>query len=398
MTTCHALWMLLMTFTINNSSLSHWDDQEIASFFTFLKKNVLNIDEAFNEDEFLFIDVSKSNELVPAFNDEGFEIGNEDITNRLTLGKVLTQLNRVNVHKMILCDILFESPSSSDSSFKPIIESTPRLLVSSYHKNDTLIAPLFNVKYSSSDYESQGSFFKSEVFIKGDQSTPQMILERDGEAKSEYILGGFYSYNDDFYFNKYVLDFRIRPYHYQQNRKVETLNIDAVKRINIVDIEPLSELCTMMGAMGDDSFFEEMFKDKIIVLGDFSDRDIHPTIVGDLAGPLILINSYLSLVNQDNRVNGFMLFFIFATFWFISFFIFKDGDLVEVFFKKVFSRSKLFLSVFELFTVFFLLLLFCFITYVIWGFQFAVILVVLYLKLIEWLWNYRKKSKEVSKA
>lgn len=391
----HAVWMLIFTAIINASSISHWDDQEIASFFHFLKHNVIGIDESFDEQDFLFIDVSKSNELVDAYNEAGFDIGNQDITNRKSLAEVFSVLNTQDVHRQVFCDILFELDSPNDSLLKAEIEKTNRLLVSSHHNGDSLISPKFNVEYSASDYEDQGSFFKYEMYHKNHKSTALTLLEGNEKAVLPTTFD-LVKKEGIWFFNKFVVDFRIRPYHYQANKAIDGMNENAsIQRINIVDLEPFLEICRTMSMIGNNEFFEEMIGDKLVVLGDFSDRDIHSTIAGDLAGPLILINAYLSLKAGENKVHFFMVLFLFISFTVVSYMIFKEGDVLEVVIKNLFPNSIIMNKLLEFISFFFIIILTSFFTYLIWGFQLTVIWLVVYVKLVDWIKSFIKPFKSI---
>ena len=381
----HGIWMLVLSVLINTSSISHWDDQEVASFFHFLKHNVIGIEESFNEQEFLFIDVSKSNELVKAYNEAGFEVGNQDITNRKSLAELFAIINEQNLHRQILCDILFELNSPNDSILKTEIEQTQRLLVSSYHAGDSLLKPRFNVPYSASDYEDQGSFFKYEMYHKSHKSTALTLLDENNDIEPPNAFD-LVKREDGWWFNKFVVDFRIRPFHYTANKAISEVSENSeIHRINIVDLEPFLGLCRTMNMVGNKEFFVEMMEKKLIVLGDFSDRDIHSTITGDLAGPLILINAYLSLKAGENKVHIVMILFLLLSFSTVSYIIFKEGDVLELVIQRLFPNSVFMHKLFEFISFFFIIIITSFVTYLIWGFQLTVIWLVAYVKLVDWI-------------
>ena len=205
--------MLALTALINAGTISHWDDSEIASFFHFLKHDVFESKKSFDEAGFLFIDVSNSNELVQKHDGEGKLIGNQYIANRKTLAKFLDIVSHYNVHEYILCDILFESESPNDLLLKEAFGKTKRIVVSSHHEKDSLIPPKFNVPYSASDYRDQNSFFKYEMYHKNHKSTALTLL--DGAEQSS-IPNAFDLVKKDgkWWFNKFVVDFRIHPHHH----------------------------------------------------------------------------------------------------------------------------------------------------------------------------------------
>ncbi len=73
----------------------------------------------------------------------------------------------------------------------------------------------------------------------------------------------------------------------------------------------------------------EMVKDRIVIVGDFTEHDMHETVLGNMAGPLILLNAYLSLVNEENIVSLPFLLTLFAAYLLISWRIISGRSLEE---------------------------------------------------------------------
>lgn len=386
----HAVWMLALTAFINASSISHWDDAEIASFFHFVKHNIFESKKSFEESEFLFIDVSNSNELVTKYDDSGKIIGNQDITNRKVLAQFLAIVEKYNVHEYVLCDILFESDSPNDSILSASFATAKRLVVSSHHKEDSLIPPKFNVPYSASDYRDQTSFFKYEMYHKNHKS---MALSLADGIEQSSIPNAFDLVKKDgkWWFNKFVVDFRIHPHHHTGSHDLSDFAEMEDQSIHLVNLEPFLEECRVEEK--NDAFFEKAFGGKMIVLGDFSDRNIHSTITGDLPGPLILINAYLSLKAEENQVHWLMILFLFTSFTVVSYIVFKDDDALELFIKRMFPNSPLMIKLFEFISYFFILIITSFLTYMIWGFQLTVVWLVMYVKIVDWFIGYRASKK-----
>ena len=99
--------------------------------------------------------------------------------------------------------------------------------------------------------------------------------------------------------NSFILDYKIRP-----------LNILDREKYNIVY---LGELLTLPPPV-----IREMLKDRIVLLGDYEDRDLHYTVYGYMPGTLILLNAFLALENGDNQISWGFIFFIFIGYTLIS--------------------------------------------------------------------------------
>ncbi len=383
----HSIWLIIFTFIILNSSINHWDDEEIAWLYHHLKKEVIGLDKKPPQQGFYFFDVSESNQLIDVYED-GFLIGNHDITDRKKLAELFELFNKYPVHKYMLCDIQFYEKSPDDSILKVAIEKTPRLLVSS-HIDSTggLKKPLFNVDYSCSDYENDGNFFKYR-FIHNDsiKTTPLRLYEliHKKEATSH---GSYIEIDGNYMFNNFILDHRIRPYHYDHHKESKQLD-DKLEQTYKIGQTHLNQFLEEMGILiqvaGPDEFIKLM-KDKIIVLGDFSDRDLHDTISGEIAGPAILMNAYLSLLYGDAKITWRFLLYLFICYFGISYIIFHPADIFEVGIKKLFPRSEILQSILSFLTYFFLILLISFVGYLIFDFQISVIWIIVYVKFADWL-------------
>jgi hypothetical protein len=168
--------------------------------------------------------------------------------------------------------------------------------------------------------------------------------------------------------NAYIPDFRLR-YH-----DLQTQNYSMVHLGELLLLPP--------------EFIYEIVKDRILVLGDFLERDNHETIYGPLPGALILVNIYYNLVLGDNEVTPFFILFLFiAYFWLFN----------RVFFPTPIRKWLLplarihFLSVnllgaFFSFTTFFILL--SFICYFLFNIHICVLFLSAYFSVLLWIYKW----------
>lgn len=384
----HALWMVSFSILILNSSLTHWDDTEIATFYNFMRKEVMGLEQKKPpQDKFFFIDVSKSNELIDCYDSRGNHIGEEDYTDRAALARLFKIMNQYPVYEYALCDIQFFIPSPNDSLLKPEIEKTPKLLVSTHFDGNEIKKPLFDVKHSVSDYEIEGGiFFKYKVLYNDSIiSTPARLLQEINGAKISGE-GSYVKINDQPYFNNFILDYRIREWHYNENKE-DTVALDSSLlpyKVPTVHLKTFLEGAEIFAQLGNDDFFNDSFKDRIVVIGDFSDRDIHETIVGDIAGPVILLNAYLALAAGDNKVKWSFLIYLYFGFLFISYVMFHPSDPIETAIHKLFPKSAALRSIMGLLNYTVIILLISFIGYLLFDFQISIIILALYTLITSW--------------
>ena len=372
----HGLFLTLLTIFIAQSDIVHWDDEELVWVNQFVKKQILKIESKPEDSEFIFINVSFDNLLVDKYDENGFLLGNQDITDRKKLAYFLSSIRKANNHKVAFCDIRFIHPSPYDSLLAPQLQHTPRLICSTHKGLDSL--QLFKSNYAYSDYANDGSFLKFRYLSKeGKKTTPVRLFEELHQSPIKKSFG-LIKVDNNYLLNNSILDMRIREFDYKANKSVSDSSNYHIKYVQLGD---LIKLDTLLGQ----TFIQEQVKDRIIVLGDFEDRDLHSTVSGNLAGPVLIINAYLALKNSDNEITFFFLFFLTICFFIISLFIFFDlgkSFSQSISNSRFFSRFQFIIELVGYFLVLFLLSLFCYIWFEV---QISIIIIAVYIKLVSWL-------------
>lgn len=87
-----------------------------------------------------------------------------------------------------------------------------------------------------------------------------------------------------------------------------------------------------------------LFKDKIILIGDVCENDIHDTYLGKVAGPVINLNAYYALANDDLSIAYAEIILLFLIYFGISFSIIKRYTILNLipYFKRFKSKTFLF--------------------------------------------------------
>lgn len=82
-------------------------------------------------------------------------------------------------------------------------------------------------------------------------------------------------------------------------------------------------------------------KDKIVVIGDFSENDIHDTYIGKIAGPIINLNAFYALTNDNLSIPYAEIFFLLLLYFTISLFLMKEVSVNSLFpfVKKIKSKT-----------------------------------------------------------
>jgi len=324
----HALWLLIFTFIWLNQSSVYDDEKILIQITSVIKRLVFKMDKKPNKNDFLFINVAYDKEIVPKLDNEGIPIGNQAVTDRNKLARFFHILNqKPNTHKFILCDIFFKDPSpSNDNLLLAELKQVKNILIP-YHTTASGQSelPIFPVKKGLSDYKQiKDMFLKFSLMYKDKKGNALktislLMYEKLHQAEFQNRFFG-YAVNNKYSLNSTILDFRIRNYDLIQSKRYFYINLGNLLKIS-------------------DDVVLEMVKDRIIVIGDFEDRDMHKTVFGDIAGPLILINAYLCLVNEDNIITINFLFSLFLVYLFISYYIFfgkktEENQKIEKIFKS----------------------------------------------------------------
>lgn len=259
-------------------------------------------------DEVLAINVSYDRILIPYY-ESRLPQGNIDITDRYKLFVLLDSLSRWNNYKYIACDVRFDSIYSTewdDDLFK-LIAGMRDITVARGKENS--YPSILADKVSNSSYSE---FFSGDGFLKFsyksqdgmDNMAYRMWKDIDGGSIEKhwwrYTSGGrgcVCSFIPDL---RYVT----RTYDLSGN--------DNPNNLNELEVYNLGE--DILSQFYEDQDIAELFKDKIILIGDFKESDIHDTIKNRVSGPAIMYNEYLGLKAGDHIVRWWILLVLFLVF------------------------------------------------------------------------------------
>lgn len=284
----NAFVVFILCYTIDNLPYSFVGDATLGQRFDQVKQFVSSKDEDIPSD-LLLINVAYDRELVDVTDDFGFPKGNIDITNRSKLLELLTRLNNSH-YKYIVLDVSFsnEHKTEQDSALFNLIHKMKRIVVAKSEKIETADSILLD-KARYSDYSthiSESNFVKYEYIRNGEPTLPyQIYLDLGGDEIHSFA--GLYFFKGRLanksivlrypikIWNKYVLNssskIMAEPQYYNLGSDILDTDIDT----------------------------SSLTKDKIVVIGDFSENDIHDTYIGKIAGPIINLNAFYALTNDN---------------------------------------------------------------------------------------------------
>lgn len=255
-------------------------------------------------EDYVFINIAYDRQLIPVLDEYGLPQGNIDITDRDKLTAFIQQLG--NTHKYILMDVLLSDKyqSEADSALIQTLLNTDRISVSRSNTAELIDKRLNEIAgytdYSTDIYET--NFVKYEFINDGNPTMPYMAFVATEEYHPVHSLGPIYWSNWHFHWNSLTLRFPIKLWDSHTAGDNGCANDWNEKKILNLGADILD--------MGID--IPTLVKDKIVVIGDFSEDDIHDTYLGKIAGPVINVNALEALRNNELEIPWTLIIFLFA--------------------------------------------------------------------------------------
>ena len=256
-------------------------------------------------DEYIAVNTSYDRELVPFRDEYGIPVGEVDIADREKLATLLDSLDHYRNYKYIVCDLLFDSSlqSDSDSSLFRLIADMPRIVIP---KEAEALPEGLATKAASSGYKvfhHGDPFLKFRYLSDGEESIPlRMWHELTGNTIVRHWWG--HTSGNRLCNNSAVLDFRR-----------EASDIPAEEGTDHM----VEKVIYHLGAdIVDAGCPKPLFQDKIVLIGDFFERDMHDTATGQVPGIMILYKAYRALADGMNRIPWYcyailyLIFFIYT--------------------------------------------------------------------------------------
>ncbi|MEM1138119.1 MAG: CHASE2 domain-containing protein, partial [Bacteroidota bacterium] len=323
--TAHGIFLIVVTLFYLSIAFTLDDEIILIQLTAAVKNKLLGKKERPNTDRLLLINVSWDKKLIPKTDSTGdFVLGNQAITNRASIAKLLQAMNQQpDNHEFLLIDVNFLDPSPDDSLLEAELMKVKNCVVS-YHKDakGKPVYPIVKAPLGLSDMivdDEERDLVLKYHLIQGDslKTTPLLMYEKIHNVKYEKSF--FYDKLDGkSIFKSFILDYPVDQY-------------DIFKR-ELYNYQYINEMVKAPAP-----FINAMTKDKIVIVGDFEDRDIHNTIYGKTPGPLILLNAFLALERGQNRVSIYFILLLLVAFTLISYKAITVNDPVTLWVKKKFK-------------------------------------------------------------
>lgn len=279
--------------------------------------------------EFAFINTSYDLQLIDRYDEFGFPVGNQVITDREKLALLLDIINAGEQKpKYVICDIYFADSTAADKSLHDAMKKMDNLILSS-HLNDKneLDTPVFkDINRGLSDYVIGSVFdgvYKYQLIYHDSLKLTPLKVYQDITGQSVKKKGPFVKIGDRWTLNNFIMNYRL----------VQKDIVDQQAGFNPVSLGELLYL--------EDKDIQEFMANKIVVIGDFFENDMHETLFEITSGPLILLNAFLTIKEGDTVVNVWFFLLLFGVFIYLSYMVFVEGDYMEQKISNTFGSIKI---------------------------------------------------------
>lgn len=366
----HALFLVTVTLWLLQKNYTYGDERFVIRWSSIIKKMVFKVDDKPPRNDLLFINTSYDNMLIDRLDDDGFSVGNQVITDREKLSKMFEIMKNNNSnHKYVICDIFFKDPSPYDSALNENLVNLKNIIIPYHIGSDNEIQePIFNINKGFSDYNIiEGSFLKYSLMQM--DSLPSLPLKMYMDMyNASFINKGIISQiNGKPAFNTIIIDFKVRYYDIR-----EDMSPEPYPYVNLGEFMSLP-----------DSVIAKTIKNRIVIVGDLQERDMHQTLVGNMPGAIILLNIFLTLKESENLIKPLFLAILFITYFLISLDVFSDKNIQERKFIKLLSQHRYGKFLVRLLKYIFYLIVASVIIYILYNIHINILIIAIYFKLVD---------------
>jgi hypothetical protein len=278
-------------------------------------------------DRFALINTSSDLQLIDQYDEFGFPVGNQAISDRSKIAALLSiAADGKEKADFIFLDILFENESPDDDSLRVSLNKFPNHILSYHLDDDNLsLLPIFdNANIGLSDYITGSAFdgvYKYQlIYLDSLKLSPLKIYENLHSVNAEKF-GPFVNLGEFTTLNNFIINYRVLQ------KDIE----DQEAGFNPINIGELLLL--------PDADIQDFLANKIVVVGDFRAHDFHETIFEITAGPLILVNVLLSLEAHETNVNWLFFLILGLAYLYLSYMALSNTDSIEEMIRRKFKNS-----------------------------------------------------------
>lgn len=291
--------------------------------------------------EFVFINTGKDLALV----EDTVDYGSVAISDRAKILQVMQYINRTSAKPaIVVIDVQFYYPFSIDPEVDELLQqeigASDKVVIPILKAgSDRYKPPLYRTRYAHSDYRTfSATFNKFRILIQDTvKSIPILMHEMmDGARYRDHFL--YPTCNGRLCLTAmwptyYLLEDSVKKASYAEG--METIESTLVGQKVHTEFYNIGEL--LYALEGNPTAVKNFLADKVVIIGNFQE-DVHVTPVGKMAGPVLIANLYLSLLNGEHIVSPLFVLLMLGSFTVLSYVaIFKKMPEINLSFKFLFS-------------------------------------------------------------
>lgn len=288
------------------------DEAFFIQWTSLVKKSLLGFDEKPAPNTVFYVDISGSKTLIEKpdpFYEEKTGYQYLAITNREDLAHFLQYIRTYGKDiPLVILDLAFRESSPGDSLLQAAIDSFPFPIVGaqSLSIDGLLREKVIQLPTGIANYYSPDTrFLKYPLYIRDSLPTLPLVALGLGQNKKYSKKRTWPRINGKVNLSNPIIDFKIRPTDLTEGGSRQS------------DKYAIRSLGTLLyeWEFWDENDIRDLLYNKTIIVGNFY-TDIHETVFGIMPGPVIVHNTYLTLVAGESEVKWpwlLMLFFFF--FW-----------------------------------------------------------------------------------
>lgn len=366
----HGVFFFIVLWQVSNSSYTSRVDEQIMKKVNAAGNKLFGSNAHYDHD-FVFVNVSRDLKLVS----DPAEYGETAITDRSKLARFFKILaDNGNKHHYALCDIFLEFPDDDDTALLAQTKRCTKLLFPYHLAGDSVQKPCLPVHSALSDFVTNtGDFSKFKLVYNDSIKTTPLVLLAEIDHKK---------------YPRSYLDFKsVFPKYYIQSPQL--FETKKYPYYNLGELLMLSEA---------DSFYHNFLENRFIVIGNY-DTDIHNSAVDKIPGPLILLNTYLSIRNRVH-VSWWWAMFMITGLTAVSYLLFFKKVKVPVIYKHPWLDLLMQLFVNDYISFFGICLLLAVLSELIFSVQLSFSVLLTYLFVISFFREFYKRhyKKEIGKT
>jgi hypothetical protein len=369
----HSILLFFLTINFQSVNYSFGKEDIVLTTMEMVKSIVRDQRTVENPDDYIFINTSYSKQFIPKVNSDGILIGQQIITSRDQLLQLLTNMEG-SEHRYLLVDIFLDHETPENAAIEAALFQLKNKIIP-YHIDESsqVLMPSITSNMGLSDIVTTNNAVGRYCIFDHDRKLIPLIMYEEIYEQNYTDYGLFGSLDGKLLTASFPLNLRIRNSDLLDNETTKDDDVYTLKKS--WKYFELAEFLNIKNKV----FLSNILKDKIVVVGDFENDKFHSHI-GDIAGPLVILNAFLSLKHGDPFLSFSYVVFLLIAFGFLSYFLFKSFHVVEDGKKKI--RVKVLLKPMSLFGI---ILLITLISYIFFDKYLSVFFLTLYVIVVDYL-------------